>query len=289
MTRNMQNAIRRLAVLMAVTMFAAGAHAARKAGDPLRPGFNFFSKQQDIALGEEAAGQIRKQFEVVEDPLFQDYVRSIGDRLAGAAEARSSGFQFHFTVVNRPETNAFALPGGPMFVFTGLLKSCDNESQVAGAMAHEMSHVILRHGTHEASKANIIEIPLALATAVVGDGSMLGTLAKYGLSLGANSFLLKFSRDAESEADALGAHLMAEAGYDPIELAHFFHKLQAAGGQGSSQLAQFLSDHPNPGNRERAIEDEITTLPRRSYGYQTGQFQKVKAAVSRLPAPRKRE
>jgi beta-barrel assembly-enhancing protease len=150
-----------------------------------------------------------------------------------------------------------------------------------------MSHVILRHGTHEASKANMIQIPAALAAAAIGNGSLLGQLANYGLSLGANSFLLKFSRDAESEADALGSHLMAEAGYDPIELARFFHKLQASGGQGSSQLAQFLSDHPNPGNRERAIGAEAATLPRRSYGYETGQFQRVKAAVSRLPAPRK--
>jgi predicted Zn-dependent protease len=265
--------------LLLVLMAASLAHGARQPGDPLRPGFNFFSRQQDVALGQEAAEQARRQLPPVRNPFLRDYVRRIGERLAATPEARESGFQFNFTVVNRPEVNAFALPGGPMFVFTGLIKSVDNEAQLAGAMAHEMSHVILRHGTHEASKANIIEIPLALASMVIGNGSMMAQLARYGLGLGANSFILKFSRDAESEADALGAHLMAEAGYDPIELGRFFARLQNSGGQGNTRLAQFLSDHPNPGNRERAIEEEIQTIPRRQYGYETGDFQRARAAV----------
>ena len=274
---------------LCLAILSAGcALAAREPGEALRPGFNFFSKEQDVALGREAAQQVRQEFEVVQDSFLQSYVRGIGERLAAQPEARESGFPFEFTVVNRKEVNAFALPGGPMFIFSGLIGAADNEAQLAGVMAHEMSHVILRHGTHQASRANVIAIPLALAGAALGSGSMLSELARFGLNLGANSYMLKFSRDSESEADALGAHLMAEAGYNPIEMARFFYKLQESGGQGDSRLAQFLSDHPNPGNRERAIQAEVATLPRRSYTTRSGDFGRAQAVVAKLPAPRTR-
>jgi predicted Zn-dependent protease len=269
-----------LSVLMCLL---AGTAAARHAGDPLRPGFNFFSMGQDVQLGQENAQEVRKQYEIVRDPSLQDYIRRVGDRLAAAQEARQSGFQFTFTLLNVPQVNAFALPGGPMFIFTGLFKDADNEGQLAGVMAHEMSHVILRHGTHEASKANLVKLPLAVAGAATG-GSLLGQVAGLGLGLTANSFILKFSRDAESEADALGSHLMAEEGYNPIEMARFFEKLAAGGNQGP----QFLSDHPNPGNREHAIEEEIRTLPQQQYGYETGGFSRAKADILTLPPPHKK-
>lgn len=265
-------------------LLGATAWAARRPGQPLKPGFNFFSKQQDVDLGQTNAKQVLQQYEVVKEPFLQDYIRRVGDRLAAAREARDSGFPFTFTLLNVPEVNAFALPGGPMFIFTGLVKDTENEAQLAGVMAHEMSHVILRHGTHEASKANLIQIPALLAGGLLGDQSMAGQLANLGLGLTANSFILKFSRDAESEADALGSHLMSQQGYNPIEMARFFEKLA----QGGSRGPQFLSDHPNPGNREVAIEAEIRTLPQQEYGYETGQFARVKVAVNALPPPVKR-
>ena len=129
-------------------------------------------------------------------------------------------------------------------------------------MAHEISHVALRHGTNQASKANLIQLPAMLAGAVVGNGSMLGQLAQLGIGLGANSVLLKYSRDAETHADMLGARMMAKAGYNPIEMARFFEKLEA---QGGSSGPQFLSSHPNPGNRMRAIQEEIQYMPRANY------------------------
>ena len=259
-----------------------GVGSARRAGDALRPGFNMFSKDQDVQLGQENAQEVLKQYEVVQNQFLQDYIRKVGDRLAATTEARQSGFKFTFTLLNVQQINAFALPGGPMFIYTGIFKAADNEGQLAGVMAHEMSHVILRHGTHEASKANLVKIPLALAGAATG-GSLLGQVAQMGLGLTANSFILKFSRDAESEADALGSHLMSEAGYNPIEMAHFFEKLAASGGQGP----QFLSDHPNPGNRQQAIDREIRTLPQRQYGFETGEFARAKSEALALPAPRK--
>src|SRR6266436_122813 len=187
---------------------------ARKPGEPLKPGFNLFSKQQDIELDQEAAAQVRQKVTVVQNQFLRDYVQRVGKRLTSQPEA--AGWPFNFTVILDPSINAFALPGGSMFINTGAIAAADNEAQLAGVMAHEMSHVILRHGTNQVSKANLLQIPALLAGAVVGNGSLLGQLARLGVGLGANSVLLSFSRGAESEADALGSRLMSEAGYNPI-------------------------------------------------------------------------
>jgi beta-barrel assembly-enhancing protease len=277
--------LHRRALLGIALALAMTAWAARKPGDPLKPGFNLFSKQDDLQIGQENAKQVLAQYEVVKNPAVQDYVRKVGQRLAGQPEAKASGFEFTFTVLNVNQVNAFALPGGPMFIYTGLLKATDNEAQLAGVMGHEMSHVILRHGTHEATKANGISLLAGgLGAMLGGGGSLAGKLAQAGLGLGANSVILKFSRDAESEADALGSHLMSEAGYDPLQMAKFFEKLNASGGQ---QL-QILSDHPNPGNREAAIQAEMKTFPVRQYGYQTAEFARMRKEVAALPAPSKK-
>jgi beta-barrel assembly-enhancing protease len=249
------------------------------------PGFNLFSKEQDVQLGKESADQVRKQMPVIKDPVLTGYVNRVGQRLVSSREAQESGFPFTFEVVADPSINAFALPGGPMFINTGLLRAVDNEAQLAGVMGHEMSHVILRHGTNQASKSQLIQLPAILGAQMTGS-SMLGKLAQVGIGLGANSVLLKFSRTAESQADLMGSHLMAEAGYDPVQMARFFEKLNGEGGQ---RAPQFLSDHPNPENRERAIEAEVQRLPPQNYSYQTGDFQRMKQAVSRIhekpPAP----
>jgi hypothetical protein len=270
---------------LAIVGLCTVAWAARKPGDPLKPGFNLFSKQDDIQVGQENAKQVLQQYEVVKNPFIQDYVKRLGQKLAAAPEARASGFNFTFTVLNVDQVNAFALPGGPMFIYTGLLKAVDNEGQLAGVMGHEMSHVILRHGTHEATKANAISLVAGGLGAILGGGgSTAGKLAEAGLGLAGNSFILKFSRDAETEADAMGSHLMAESGYDPIQMAKFFEKLNASGGQ---QL-QILSDHPNPGNREAAISAEMRTMPERQYGTETGQFSRMKKELAALPPPSKK-
>src|SRR5437588_4708363 len=267
-----------LFIILATVALAQGPHR-------FQPGFNLFSKQQDVQLGQEAAAQVRKQMTVIHDPVLTNYVNQVGKRLASAPEARQSGFPFTFEVVADPSINAFALPGGPMFINSGLLKSVDNEAQLAGVMGHEMSHVILRHGTNQASKSQMIQLPAVLGSQMAG-GSMMGQLAQLGIGLGANSVLLKFSRGAESQADLLGSHLMAESSYNPMAMARFFEKLSS---QGGSRGLQFFSDHPNPGNRERAIEEEADKLPRRNYGYETGEFGRMKQVVSGVhePPPRR--
>jgi len=252
-----------------------------------QPGFNLFSKEQDVQLGEETAVQVRKQMTVISDPVLTAYVNRVGKRLVAAQEATESGFPFSFEVVADPSINAFALPGGHMFINTGLLRAVDNEAQLAGVMGHEMSHVILRHGTNQASKANLIELPAALAAQLAGKGSMVAQLAQLGIGLSANSVLLKFSRNAESQADLMGSHLMSEAGYDPMEMAHFFNQLGSPGKGMVGNVAQFMSDHPNPDNRERAIEQEARLLPQQKYGYESGDFKRMKGVVAKIhePAP----
>jgi len=254
---------------------------ARSPGDPLKPGFNLYSKQQDIEVGKQAASKVRMQYQQVQDPNLQAYVRKLGERLTKTPTVSGSGFPFSFTLLNYKEVNAFALPGGPSFVFTGLIKTSDSEAELAGVLAHEISHVVLRHGTHRASKSDIIEKPARILGAI-NSLTLIGRLANVGLGLAPDGIFLKNSRADESEADALGAHIMSEAGYDPVALARFFDKLEAQGGPG---VPEFLSDHPSPGNRVEAVQAEARTLPHRTYTTDDHEFEHIKVAIAKLPPP----
>jgi len=260
---------------------AASVGLARNPGDPIKPGFNLYSKQQDIEVGKQAASMIRQRYQPVQSQDLQAYVKKVGERLAETPTASGSGFPFSFTLLNYKEVNAFALPGGPAFVFVGLIKASDNEAELAGVLAHELSHVVLRHGTQRASKANIIGRP-ALAIGLLNSLTLVGRLINIGIGLGLNGVFLKNSREDESEADALGTHIMAEAGYDPVALARFFEKLQARGGPG---VPEFLSDHPSPGNRVEAVQAEARTLPPRVYTADNREFDRVKVTLAKLPPP----
>jgi len=256
--------------------------AARQPGDPLRAGYNVFSVEQDIALGKEAAGEIRQQVDIVKDPQLQQYVARLGARLAEQPEAEQ--YPYEFTLINEPSINAFALPGGPIFIHSGLLTAADTEGELVGVLAHEISHVVLRHGTSQASKAQMIQLPAVLAGAVIGQDSMLAQLGQLGLGLGVNSLIMKYSRSAEKQADALGARIMAGAGFDPTFMASFFQKLEAQGGPRPPTL---LSSHPSPGNRVELVKAEMATFPAGNYGYQTGEFPRAKTEIAKLPAPKR--
>ncbi|MBL0156567.1 MAG: M48 family metalloprotease [Bryobacterales bacterium] len=276
---------KRLIVVSLLVAVALGAANQKKLPKPGWP--NFFSKEQDVAMGREYAQQIEQQFQVVQNKELTDYVNRIGQRLV--KEGGLEEYPFFFKVVNEPSINAFALPGGPMFVHTGLIKAADNEAQIAGVLAHELSHVVLRHGTQQASKSQLIQLPAMIGGAVMG-GSLAGQLAQLGIGLGANSVLLKFSRSAESDADLMGAHTMAKAGYNPIEMARFFEKLEAEmGGKGQSAMAQFMSDHPNPGNRVKSIEEQLPYMARGPFEAQEGNLSAIKGMVDRLPAAPKKK
>jgi predicted Zn-dependent protease len=246
----------------------------------LKPGFNMFSPEQDAQLGKEAAAEVEKTKPIVRNSRLDAYVNQLGQKLA--ASPRAGKFPFSFEVVSDSSVNAFALPGGPMFINTQTFLAAQNEAQLAGVMAHEMSHVALRHGTHEASKGQALQVISGMAGSVAGQG-IFGKMAQAGIGLGANSLLLHYSRSAEAEADYNGAQIMADAGYNPHYLATFFQQLETKGSEG--KMAQFLSDHPTPGNRVKAVDDEVKLMPAQNFIADSPQFHQIQALVRSLPPP----
>lgn len=175
----------------------------------------------------------------------------------------------------------FALPGGPIFINIGTINAAQNEAQLAGVMSHEMSHVYMQHSAKQAtsSKRTIAEI-LGAAAGVLG-GNVLGDLARAGIQLGAGTLLLRYSREDEAQADAVGAIIMYKAGYNPIELANFFEIVGKESGSGGPQ---FLSDHPNPGNRTEKIGREVRNWPPKTFYADNTRFFSVKRQASSVPA-----
>jgi predicted Zn-dependent protease len=258
----------------------------------LRPGFNLFSTQQDVQLGQEAVPEVEKQMTVVHNRELDAYLGLLLHKLERSTYARtldrdgSRGELFPFAIhaVYDKKINAFSLPGGPLFIDTGAIQAADNEAQLAGVIAHEMSHVVLRHMTNQASKRELVALPAVLAGALSGH-NLVGQLAQLGIVFTANSALLKFSRTDEEEADYNGAEMMADAGYNPIELARFFEKLEEKAGRAGA-IEEFLSDHPNPGNRIAAISDEVREMPRRNYvDDETGHLAHIRDVVRGIAAP----
>ena len=182
--------------------------------------------------------------------------------------------------MNQKDINAFALPGGPLHVNIGTIQAADNEAQLAGVMAHEMGHVIMRHSTHMASQQAMGQLGLGVLGALIGRGTG-AQLAQAGLAFGMNSVFMKYSRDAENQADLVGTDIMHDAGYDPIQLARFFQKLDEEGG---ARGPQFFSDHPNPGNRVQSVSAEAATLSRINYRTDSNEFQQMKARAMGIKA-----
>lgn len=238
------------------------------------PGNPHMSRDQQRALGLQAAAQVYQQMPVLPDTSPEtQYIRQLGTKLVSTIPPEYS-WPFEFHVVAQKEINAFALPGGPMFVNIGTITSARNEAQLAGVMAHEMSHVYMQHSAKQASKAQTTSLLAGLAGAVLGAtvGGTAQELGQAGIQMSAQGLMLKYSRTDESQADAVGAVILYKAGYNPQALADFFKTLQSQGGT----PPQILSDHPNPGNREQAIEKEISNWPPERYAADSNEFQKTR-------------
>ena len=247
-----------------------------RASPHFSPGFNLFTPEQDIELGRHSAVEIEHQLPLVEDERINAYVNALGQRLA--ARAPGYGFPYKFAVVDAREVNAFALPGGYVFVNAGAIAAARNEGELAGVLAHEISHVSMRHGTTQATKAYLTKIGLGLLGAVTGGSDTeLGRLvASFGVT-SASSMSLEFGRAAEAEADIEGARLMAEAGYDPRDMAAFFQNLAARTGPRTGEM---LGDHPDPADRAAAIAAAARSL--RLSGqplHDSEEFRRVKARL----------
>lgn len=221
---------------------------------------NKYKLSDDVQAGQQAAQQVYQQMPILRDSYVDNYVESVGRRLASAipAEFQHPEFRYSFDVVDARDINAFALPGGPMFVNRGMIEAADTEGMMAGVMAHEMSHVALRHATAQATETQKLQVGSILgqiAGAVIGGG--VGQVVAAGSQIGFGAGALKYSRGYEKQADLLGAQIMARAGYDPRDLATMFQKIQAQGGSGGPE---WLSSHPNPGNRYQYIMQEASML-----------------------------
>ena len=246
---------------------------------------NKYKPQDDVKLGRDYSAQVEKQMPVLNDAESTRYLQNIGRRLANSIpnQFQHSEFEYNFKIINARDINAFALPGGPMYVNRGMIEAAKNEGELAGVMAHELSHVALRHSTAQATKQSS---PL---NQVLGIGSILGGAilggqagAAIGQTIYQSVFVLPYSRDYETQADTLGAQIMSNAGYDPRDLANVFRTIEAQ--SGGNRAPEFLSTHPNPENRYENINREAQLLRVSSNPIKnTREFERVQSKLRGLP------
>lgn len=264
---------RRCAAWALLTTTSVCSMSATPAETRTQSGFNLFSTEQDVEIGQRSAAEIeRRQLPIVHQSAVDAYVGSIGRRLA--ADMPGATFPYQFKIVNAPEINAFALPGGVVYLSRGLIEAATNEGQLAGVLAHEMSHVALRHGSRQASEAYVGQAGLGiLGGLLVRDDASTERVIQAVGGFGANALFLKFSRTDEERADIVGAQVLAKAGYDPQDMIAFFEAL------GSSASGK---TYPRPQGVAPRIRTEVARLTVDPTAPE-GDFREVKAALLAIP------
>jgi predicted Zn-dependent protease len=248
-------------------------------------GVNFYSLEKEIALGKGLAQEVERSSKLIDDPIVTEYVNRVGQNLVRNSDAR---VPFTIKVIDSDEVNAFALPGGFFYVNSGLILRAQEESELAGVMAHEISHVTARHGTRNATKGEMMQlatIPLIL----LGPAGWAGYGLYEGLNIAIPLTYLKFSRDAEREADFLGLQYMYKAGYDPNSFVTFFERIQADEKRRPGTIPKVFSTHPPTPDRIDAAQKEIARiLPNKpEYIVTTSEFDSVKARLRNIMFARK--
>jgi beta-barrel assembly-enhancing protease len=223
----------------------------------VKAGFNLFSPSDDAQIGAQSAVAAEQQLPIVRDGNVNAYVNGIGQRLA--ANAGGPEFRYQFKVVNASDINAFALPGGYIYLNRGVLEQARNEGEVAGVIAHEISHVALRHGTHQASKAYLAQAGISILGGILGGKVGQGTAQVINAvgGIGLNALFLKYSRDLETQADVRGSQILAASGYSPVDMVNFFQTLESVD---KARKTSWLSDHPAPPDRIARIQQEARLL-----------------------------
>lgn len=239
----------------------------------------FYSVEREVAVGRQLSAEVDRSMRVINDPVVAEYVNRIGQNLVLNSDAK---VPFTIKVVDSNEINAFALPGGFLYVHRGLIEAAENEAELAGVLAHEIAHVAARHGMEQASKGqfiNFASIPLIFLGGI--GGYVIQQAAGLAVPLG----FLKFSRGAEKEADRLGAQYMWASGYDPNALVTFFEKLQAKEKKKPGTLSKIFSSHPMTGDRIKEVQQLLARFPERGeYQFSSSEFNQVKSRVVSLSA-----
>jgi beta-barrel assembly-enhancing protease len=240
-------------------------------------GSNSYSLDREITLGSQLAREVDRSAKFIDDPWVNEYVNRIGQNLVRNSDAR---LPFTFKVIDSEEVNAFALPGGFLYVNRGLILLADEEAELAAVLAHEIAHVCARHGTRDSTRNEIARVA-TMSLIFLGPGGWAGYAIYTGLKVGVPLTFLKFSRSAESEADYLGLQYMYKAGYDPNAFITFFERMTSEKSPG--KFATMFSSHPPARNRIRAIQREIATiLPARDrYIVTTAEFDATKSLLLR--------
>jgi len=236
---------------------------------------NFYSLDKEVAIGRQFAAEVDRSAKFVEDPIIVEYINRVGQNLVLHSDAK---VPFTIKVIDSDEVNAFALPGGFFYVNKGLILEADNESELAGPMAHEIGHVAARHGVEQASKGQLVNFGMLPMYIFLGGwgGYAIQQAAQLAIPLG----FLKFSRGAEEEADMLGAQYMWASGYDPHSLVTFFEKLQAKEKKKPGTMAKIFSTHPVVGDRIDKVNALVSRFPDRSeYTVNTSEFNQVKGRL----------
>jgi predicted Zn-dependent protease len=239
---------------------------------------NFISLEKEIAMGKQVAEEFEQTARLIEDPVVVEYVDRVGQNLVSHSDAK---VPFHIKVVDTDEINAFAFPGGYFYVNKGLLLAADNEAEMAGVMAHEISHVAARHATVRMSKSQYLQL-LSIPAVFVG-GYWVQQGVQSALGLGLNLELMGITRESESDADLLGIQYLWNTGYDPNAFVSFFEKLQKEEQSKPGKLASWFRTHPSTDDRIISALDEQRYLPEKeSYIVNTSEFDRVKARLQAL-------
>lgn len=249
----------------------------------LKPGWNMYKPADDIEIGRGASQEAEQQLPLLKNREVEDYLNRLGQRLA--EHAPGYRYPYQFKAVNAGEINAFALPGGFLYINRGTIEAAENEAQLAGVMAHEISHVALRHGTNQVSKAQLASAGLAALGGIFGGGGTAEQFAQLGGQMFASGLLLKFSRTAETQADLMGTQILYDAGYDTRAMADFFDILQQ---RHKTRTVEFFSSHPNPDKRQEKIHAERAKLgSQENPTTDSAEFRRIQKLVASMPPPPK--
>ena len=255
-----------LIIIPLISFSQSGQTGARRA-------FNLFSPKQEIEIGRQSSVAVEKRLPLLSDAGVNEYVNRLGKTLV--TRAPGERYPYSFKIVNVSEVNAFAFPGGPIYVTRGAIEAARSEGELAGALAHEIAHVALRHEASQASKAYLAQAGLGALGGFVGEGAATNIVGAIG-GFGFNTAFLKHGREAEAEAHALGAQILTRAGYDPREMTAFFRALRRGERVEASKLRTFLDDHPDDQAEEQVERPQASSVS-------DGNFHSIQTRIAELP------